>query len=45
METDPFPAMSDIEYSVIMSDAIKSFDCKNIVVGYGLTHIRQASFL
>ena len=29
METDPFPAffLSDIEYSVIMSDVIKSFDC------------------
>ena len=29
METDPFPAifMADIEYSVIKSDAIKSFDC------------------
>ena len=29
METDPFPAIlcSDIEYSVITSDVIKSFDC------------------
>ena len=29
METDPFPAffLSDIEYSVKMSDVIKSFDC------------------
>ena len=29
METDPFPAIffSDIEYSVITSDFIKSFDC------------------
>ena len=29
METDPFPAsfMSDIEYSVITSDVVKSFDC------------------
>ena len=28
METDPFPAiLSDIEYSVITSDVIKSFDC------------------
>ena len=28
METDPFPTtLSDIEYSVIKSDVIKSFDC------------------
>ena len=29
METDRFPCnfMSDIEYSVITSDVIKSFDC------------------
>ena len=28
METDPFPAFtSDIEYSIITSDVIKSFDC------------------
>ena len=27
METDPFPAMSDSEYSVIKSDVVKSFDC------------------
>ena len=29
METEPFPAifLSDIEYSVITSDVIKSFDC------------------
>ena len=32
METDPFPAifLSDIEYSVITSDVLKSFDCKCI---------------
>ena len=29
METNPFPSkyMSDIEYSIIMSNVIKSFDC------------------
>ena len=31
MKTDPFPAfMSDIEYSVIKSEVIKSFDCNSI---------------
>ena len=33
METDLFPAnLSDIEYSVIMSDIIKRFDCSMVKI-------------
>ena len=36
METDPSNFMSDIEYSVITSDVLKSFDCISIHSGWSL---------
>ena len=42
METSvPSNFMSDIEYSVITSDVIKSFDCNNLIIIY---HVLQIGY-